>query len=92
MNNKVKKVLKIAGLTLLAILAIVILAFVGVFIYSKTYSIPAQDAKIENTTGLVQAHNRALYDVDGNIVQLCGVNAGQILLQEGWMSPFALEP
>ena len=92
MNNKVKKVLKIVGLTLLAILAVVILAFVGVFIYSKTYSIPAQDAKIENTTGLVQAHNRALYDVDGNIVQLCGVNAGQILLQEGWMSPFALEP
>ena len=89
---KAKKILKIVGLTLLAILAVVILVLAGIFIYSKTYSIPEQDAKIENTTGLVQAHNRALYDAEGNIIQLHGVNAGQILLQEGWMSPFALEP
>ena len=89
---KAKKILKIVGLTLLAILAVVILVLAGIFIYSKTYSIPEQDAKIENTTGLVQAHNRALYDAEGNIIQLRGVNAGQILLQEGWMSPFALEP
>lgn len=92
MNKNVKKVLKIVGITLLAILAVVILVVVGLFIYSKNYSVPEQEAKIENTTGLVQAHNRALYDSDGNIIQLRGVNAGQILLQEGWMGPFALEP
>ncbi len=35
---------------------------------------------------------RSLYDAKGRPLQLVGVNAGQLLLQEGWMSPFAIEP
>ena len=73
------------------LLAIVVLAVGVVCIYSFTYQVPEQAAKIENNTGLVQASGRALYDANGDILQLIGVNAGQILLQEGWMSPFATE-
>ena len=88
MKKILKKVLIVLGAILLLIVAVV----AGLFIYSKTYSIPEQDATIENTTGLVQAHDRSLYDANGNRIQLTGMNAGQILLQEGWMGPFALEP
>lgn len=87
-----KRVLKII---LIALLILVLLAGTvvgGLVIYSKTYSIPEQAATIENNTGLVQAHGRSLYDADGKRIQLKGVNAGQMLVQEGWMSLFALEP
>ena len=56
------------------------------------YKIPKQDEHIENKTNLVQAHNRALYDKNGDILSLRGLNIGNVFLQEGWMSPFALEP
>ncbi len=89
---KAKKILKAVGIALLSVLAALALVLGGVFIYSKTYSIPEQASSIQNTTGLVQASGRSLYDAQGNALHLTGVNAGQILLQEGWMSPFALEP
>lgn len=83
-----KKLLIILG----AILLLLALFVGGVVLYSVSYIVPEQAASIENTTGLVQAHGRALYDAQGSKLQLKGINAGQILLQEGWMSPFALEP
>ena len=64
----------------------------GLMVYSANYSVPELPLQVENHTGLVQAVGRGLYDAQGNLLQLQGVNAGQILLQEGWMSPFALEP
>ena len=88
MKSLVKKLLIILGAILLAL----VLFVGGVLIYSVTYSIPQQAASIENTTGLVQAQGRSLYDAQGTRLELKGINAGQILLQEGWMSPFALEP
>lgn len=73
------------------ILALVV--FLDCFIvYSQNYKVENQPATIENTTGLVQASGKSLYDASGNKLVLRGINAGQILLQEGWMSPFALEP
>ena len=87
-----KRIRKTALLSLLILVLIVSAVAGGLLIYSKTYKVPQQAEKIENTTGLIQASGRALYDANGNRIQLKGVNAGQILLQEGWMSPFALEP
>ena len=87
-----KKILKKILLILLAVVLTFSLALGGLFLYSRTYAIPAQAATISNTTGLVQASGRSLYDANGNALQLKGINAGQILLQEGWMSPFATEP
>ena len=87
-----KKALKIVLLSLLILVAVLAVAVVALVIHSKNYTVPEQAATIENDTGLVQARGRALYDAQGNYLQLTGINAGQILLQEGWMSPFALEP
>ncbi len=80
---------------LIILLAIVLVIGIGVgamFANSALYRVPEQAATIQNTTGLVQASGRSLYDPQGNALRLQGVNAGQILLQEGWMSPFSLEP
>ena len=87
-----KSILKKLLLTLGTFVLLIALFVGGVVIYSVTYTIPAQAASIENDTGLVQAYGRSLYDAQGNRLLLNGINAGQILLQEGWMSPFALEP
>ena len=88
MKIRLKKLL----ITLGAAAALIILFVVGALVYSLNYSIPEQAAFLENDTGLVQAGGRSLYDARGQKLQLKGINAGQILLQEGWMSPFALEP
>ena len=83
-----KKALCIA----LAILLILAAVIGWLFWDSQNYEIPEQTEEIQNTTGLIQAFGRALYDANGDQIHLTGINAGQILMQEGWMSPFALEP
>lgn len=88
MKKTLKRILLGTGCFVLA-LALIAGGFV---LYSNLYKVPAQSPSIVNTTGLVQASGRSLYDAQGNRIQLRGINAGQILLQEGWMSPFALEP
>ena len=87
-----KKVIKNIGIVIgIVILAVVI--FLDCFIvYSQNYTVDNQPEKIENTTGMVQASGKSLYDAEGNKLVLRGINVGQILLQEGWMSPFALDP
>ncbi len=87
-----KKGCKIALFSVLAVILAVVLALGGIYLYSRTYTIEPQDVSIQNDSGLIQAHGKTLYDADGKPIQLIGVNAGQILLQEGWMSPFSLEP
>jgi vancomycin permeability regulator SanA len=87
-----KRALKIALWVILAVVVLVV-AFAGsMVLYSKNYAPEAQPETAANETGLVQAYGKSLYDAAGNRLQLKGINAGQILLQEGWMSPFALEP
>ena len=87
----VKRIVKTTLISLLVLILLVGLTVGALFAWSQLYRIPEQDACIQNSTGLVQAHGRSLYDADGNQLQLKGINAGQLLLQEGWMSPFALE-
>ena len=87
-----KKILKWFGIGVAAVIGIIAIVLITAVIYSKTYTVPEQAETIENNTGLVQAYQRSLYDAEGNRLQLKGINAGQILLQEGWMGPFALEP
>ena len=87
-----KKWVKALLISLGALVLVIVLAVGGVMIWSANYAIPEQADSIANETGLVQASGRSLYDAQGNRLQLRGINAGQILLQEGWMSPFALEP
>lgn len=88
--KKKHKALKISLITLGSVLFIFLGTVLGVFIYLKAYKIPKQDEKIDDPTGLVVTCNRSLYDKNGNKLELKGINAGQILLQEGWMSPFCV--
>lgn len=96
-KSKKKKVLIITLSTigsLVLILAIVIGSF---FLYSHFYNVKKGNEKESNDTGLIMqgkkdGDKRSLYDKNGEQIILKGVNAGNILLQEGWMSPFALEP
>ena len=88
MKHPVKRLLRIFGIVLLLLLLFV----GGMVVYAKHRTAPPQPASVENATGLVQARGRSLYDAQGQQLVLKGINAGQILLQEGWMSPFALEP
>ena len=87
-----KKVIKGIGIALLSIVAAIVIFIDCFVVYSQNYTPAKQAETIENTTGLVQASGKSLYDIDGNKFVMHGINAGQILLQEGWMSPFALEP
>ena len=87
-----KRILKITGIALLSLILLLAITIGGLYLYSQNYTIPAQAESIDNDTGLIQAFGRTLYDANGQPIQLKGVNAGQILLQEGWMSPFATEP
>lgn len=88
MNRIVKRIFMVV----LAVILLLVITLGALFAYSKTYAPEPQAASIENTTGLVQASGKSLYAPDGTALRLRGINAGQILLQEGWMSPFALEP
>ena len=87
-----KKIIRIIAVSLGCLILVLAAAVGGFVLHSKNYAVPEQPERIENTTGLVQARGRALYDPQGKLLQLQGINAGQLLLQEGWMSPFALEP
>lgn len=87
-----KKIFKGILCGVLALILLVGAAVGALLVYSKSYSVPEQAASVENDTGLVQAFGRSLYDANGKRIQLRGINAGNILLQEGWMTPFALEP
>ena len=87
-----KRVLKIVGFSLLGLVLLLGITVGWLYVYSQNYKIPEQAAFIENDTGLIKAHGRTLYDANGQPIQLQGINAGQIMLQEGWMSPFATEP
>ncbi len=86
-----KKVFKVIGIVLLSLIGAVVLlvgAAVLLHVLKKTPEIPAT---AENTTGLVQAIGRGLYDSDGNEVVLQGVNAGTTFITEGWLAPYATE-
>ncbi|MBQ4600277.1 MAG: cellulase family glycosylhydrolase [Oscillospiraceae bacterium] len=87
-----KRFLRIFLLTVLVPILLLAAAVGALYFHSQSYCVPEQPSSISNTTGLVQAQGRSLYDPAGNALQLTGINAGQLLLQEGWMSPFALEP
>ncbi|MEG1706446.1 MAG: cellulase family glycosylhydrolase [Clostridia bacterium] len=66
---------------------ILILLALLVFITSQcSYFFVYAEDTIINESGYVKAHNTALYDGNGNKLLLKGVNAGNLLLQEGWMS------
>lgn len=87
-----KKILRNIIMVICGLLLLVVILLDCFVTYSQNYTYKEKVKTIENKTGLVQASGKSLYDANGNHLVLRGINAGQILLQEGWMSPFSLEP
>lgn len=95
-KKKMSKKGKIILFTSLGIVSTLVLG-VAIFVasvssYSINYALPVQATTIKNNTGLVQSHNRSLYDENGNMLRLEGVNFGNIFIQEGWLGAFATDP
>lgn len=90
-KSKLKKILTIS-FSILGVIIVLPLAFVGIVTLSmnnRSLEIDRTE-KIENDTGLVQQRGKALYDKDGNYLLLRGVNAGNLLVSEGWISPYSV--
>jgi cell division protein FtsL len=84
--KKKHKVLKIVLSVLLVIILIPCIFLAAVSIYHHTYKVNSGPETIENSTGLIQASGRSLYDKDGKKIRLRGVNVGNALVNEGWLS------
>ena len=86
-KKKIAAILSIAFASLLFLP----LSFLGVVtLMASNRSVQVEAKNIENETGLVQQRGRALYDPNGDYLLLRGVNAGNLLVSEGWLSPFSI--
>lgn len=103
-NKKEKRKSSKLKIALVSIFSIVLLLVLGtstvlivIITYSNCYKIPTQADYKTSSSDLVfvgkdKSSSRSLYDPSGNRLVLKGVNVGQLLLQEGWMSPFSGDP
>ena len=82
-----KKGLKIALISTACVVGVIGGVFGGFWAYTLNYKV-TPESKIQNDTGLVQAHGKSLYDKNGNALQLKGFNVGNALVQEDWMTAF----
>ncbi len=84
--------LKIFSITIGTILVTIVLTCGTLIAYGNLMTYPKPVDKIQKSSELVSAYKNGLYDKNGNLLTLKGINAGNLFLQEGWISPFALEP
>ena len=83
----VKKILKVLIITLISIIVIFSAIIGWGHIYRKNYEFDAP-AHITRTDGGLNiiAQGKALYDENGDIFEIKGVNFGNLFLTEGWMT------
>lgn len=93
MKKVIKKIVKIVAIVLAVILTLFIAVIVWGHIYRKNYKFEAP-ASIQRTDGgkMIMANGKALYDKDGNIFEIKGVNFGNLFLTEGWMTVNSVGP
>ena len=87
-----KKLFRSILLILLAVVLLLGLGIGGIYLYSSNYSIPAQAETIANTTGLVQASGRSLYDANGNALQLTGIGVVDNVFQQCYTQDLGEDP
>lgn len=78
------------GITLGSLVVIAGLTLATCVIYSAAYRGDSLTSTITNTTGLVQAKGRSLYDKNGKLLRLKGVNIGNCFVSEQWLSPLSV--
>jgi hypothetical protein len=90
-TKKPSKTLQILFWVICIALVVPGICIVIAFFHSKLSRNENDPRKIENKTGLIQACGRSLYDASGRKIRLEGVNDGNMLETEGWMSTLALK-
>lgn len=83
---------KIFGFTVLSVTFLVCATFGALYGYTITYRPEAPKNKLNKTSDLFFTETSGVYDKTGNLFEIKGINAGNLFLQEGWLSPFSLEP
>ena len=92
--NKTKKII----ITTFSVLGIVLISF-GL-IANASYNFGKKDynnlsKKVEVTHKKIETYkaiDKGIYDLEGNLFQIQGINYGNLLIQEGWMSVNSLGP
>lgn len=84
--------LKIFSIAILSILGATLVTCGSLIAYGNLATYKEPPKQIAKNSKLISAYKNGLYDKDGKLIKLKGVNAGNLFVQEGWLSPFALEP
>lgn len=79
-----KSVIKIIGFVCLGLVALILAYLLFALIYHVSYKVEVQ-AEVTNDSGYVTAFGKALYDKDGKLLEIKGVNAGNWLIWEEWL-------
>ena len=92
-----KRIIKKIFVTLGVIIGVVVILAGGVItwghIYRKNYKYEVPN-HIERTDGgsMIMAQGKALYDENGDVFEIKGVNFGNLFLAEGWMTVNSVGP
>lgn len=87
MNKMVKRILRIVIVFVVAI-AVVFGTIIGVGHFYRTsysYVVPAKITR-ERGASTIVAQGRGLYDEDGKLFEIKGINFGNLFISEGWMT------
>lgn len=83
---------KIVLITLGSIFTTLLVSCGALIAYGNLMTYPEPVKSIEKNSDLISAYKNGLYDKNGNLIKLKGINAGNLFVQEGWLSPLAIEP
>ena len=92
--KKIRKVVFLTFISIVSLLLLIVIVGVSFYSYGMSYEDEAPE-KVEvkhYEMETIKSVGKALYDKDGNKIQLKGVNFGNWLNQEGWMSVNSIGP
>ncbi len=83
----IRRAVVVLSVVVAAILLIGAIVWATGHIYRKYYKFDAPQKVVrENNASTVVAQGKALYDEDGNILEIKGINFGNLFISEGWMT------
>ena len=91
-KNKKPSILKRIIKTLITLILVIVLFAGGVLLWGELYhkaykyEVPQSITKNNEQIKTIKAEGKALYDEEGNIFNIKGVNFGNLLISEGWMT------
>lgn len=87
-----KKILIIVSSLLLSIICFIFIFTIYIYNYGTNFNeiIPLNVEVVHNELKTIKSMGKGLYESDGKYIQLKGINFGNWLIQEGWMTPNSL--